>query len=149
MKRFEFRLERVRSWRQEQAELEELRLEHLLIELRRYDEQRMEARAEMARADQSVRGQATVSTGDLALLEMSHQYTRARLQQLENAKRQCQTRIDEQRKLVLEAHRQFELLDRLHQKTLAEWHAARTKEEEELSSELFLAKRSRDLAQEE
>ncbi len=48
--------------------------------------------------------------------------------------------MGEQRQQVMEARRQFELLDRLQQKAWHEWRAAGNKEQEDLAAELFLAK---------
>jgi hypothetical protein len=45
---------------------------------------------------------------------------------------------------VIEARRKFELLQRLQQSALLQWKAAFNKEQEEMASELFLAKMNRD-----
>jgi hypothetical protein len=45
---------------------------------------------------------------------------------------------------VLEARRQFELLDDLREKALAKWKAASDKEQETLAGELFLARSTRN-----
>ena len=41
---------------------------------------------------------------------------------------------DEQQARVLEAHRRFQLLDKLHSRTLLSWTAARDKEQEEMAA---------------
>jgi hypothetical protein len=44
----------------------------------------------------------------------------------------------------MEARRQAELLERLREKALGQWRAAANKEQEDLASELFLAKQTRN-----
>jgi hypothetical protein len=45
---------------------------------------------------------------------------------------------------VLEARRQFELLDGLREKALAKWRTAGEKEQETLTAELFLSRSTRN-----
>jgi hypothetical protein len=66
------------------------------------------------------------------------------MRDFDNQERRCEARIIEQRNQVMEARRQFELLDRLRQKLYEEWRAAGNKEQEELAAELFLAKSVRE-----
>ncbi len=144
MKRFEFSLEKVRQFRDEQANLEELKLHNIYAEVRAIDAQRRAVTAELANADRKIREQTSIDAEDLGSLGKFHEFTRNRLKQLAGKRSQCETRAHEQRQRVIEARRQFELLERLKKKAIVVWQAARDKEEEELAAELFLGKRKRD-----
>ncbi|HEV3145726.1 MAG TPA: hypothetical protein VGZ47_17695 [Gemmataceae bacterium] len=81
---------------------------------------------------------------ELESLDSFRLYVRGRVRDLESQERQCEAKIVEQRNHVLEARRQFELLERLREKALTEWRAAGNKEQEEMAAELFLAKSIRE-----
>ena len=144
MKRFEFTLDKVRHWRLGQADVEELKLQKLHLDLRAVDVEREQIEAERADAER-IRMLPGVNAQDLANLDTFRQYIRTGI--LANVKKrsQCQAEVEEQRQKLIEARRQFELLDKLKQKSLAEWQTAQDKEQEELAGELYLAKRRRGL----
>jgi hypothetical protein len=143
MKRFEFGLERVRRWRHEQVDLEELKLRQLHSELNALISTRKSLETEAQAAQQAVRAGARVSAGDLHHLDVFKDYVRAESQKLEAQERLCETRIAPQRQRVIEALRQAELLDQLKAQKLADWRSVYQKEEEGMAAELFLAKRKR------
>ncbi|HTS48146.1 MAG TPA: hypothetical protein VMH05_09390 [Bryobacteraceae bacterium] len=144
MKRFHFPLDRVRRWRSEQANLEELKLQQLRAELARLAGAKSEIQAEGARSAREVLAQPSIDPFELTSLELYRQHLRRRVYELENLERQCNAKVVEQRQRVLEARRQFELLDRLHNKAWKEWLAEGNKEQEQLAGELFLAKSVRE-----
>ena len=144
MKRFDFPLERVRQWRHEQASLEELKLQKLYGDLASIDDLRQRTEHELRTAEQDIQVQNVRRIQDLANLDTFRQFIRRQLGNIAMRRQQCEVKVFEQRQVILEARRQFELLDRLRQKALADWRAARDKEEEELAAELYLAKRRRD-----
>lgn len=140
MKRFEFSLETVRRWRLEQEGIEELKLRQMLAEKQNLSAAKTRIVSELAATARQVLGQASIESLELESLDSFRLHNRSRVRDLENKERECETRIAEQRNRVLEARRQFELLDRLRLKALAEWRAAGNKEQEEMAAELFLAK---------
>jgi len=140
MKRFHFPLDRVRRWRSEQANLEELKLLQLRAEAARLAGARREIQNEAAQSARQVLSQPSIDPLELTSLESYQQHLRRRIDELENLERQCEAKVAEQRQRVLEARRQFELLDRLHNKAWQEWLAEGNKEQEQLAAELFLAK---------
>jgi len=140
MKRFQFPLDRVRRWRSEQASLEELKLQQLRAESARLTSARLEVEAEGQRSAQQVLSQPTLDPFQLTSLESYGLHLRRRVYQLANLERQAQVKVGEQRQRVMEARRQFELLNRLQQKAWQEWLAGSNKEQEDLAAELFLAK---------
>ena len=140
MKRFHFSLERVRRWRGEQADLEAMKLERLFGELSALERQRAELLMERAEAEGILAAPHAFEAEELSNLDSFRRYVHARCQSLETLKRQQEARIDRQRDVLLEARRQYELLDRLRKKNLVEWRAASDKEQETLAAEMFLAR---------
>ncbi|HEX5226753.1 MAG TPA: hypothetical protein VFW44_03550 [Bryobacteraceae bacterium] len=140
MKRFVFPLERVRRWREEQAELEKARLQQLYGQLAALEQEKASVEQERAANAQRILGQASVEGGELAALDAYGRHVRARVARIENRERQVGTWIEQQRQVVMEARRRAELLERLKAKKLEQWQAQADREEETLAGELFLAK---------
>jgi hypothetical protein len=144
MKRFAFPLERVRKWREGQAELEETRLQQLYAELRAYEAAQQRLSSETEASCRALMIQTTITAEELSTLEDYRLYAARESRRLEARKRETEARIRQQRQQVLEAHRRFKLLEGLRDKALVTWSAARDKEQEDLAAELFLTKRNRD-----
>lgn len=144
MKRFDFPLERVRRWRSELLSLEELKLQQLHAQRNALAAKRQEVRAELAEVERELLVRRLLEPIELERLDSYRIYIRGRILELEQSERQYETRIAAQREKLLEATRQFEVLDRLKQKALQEWRTAANKEQEDLASELFLAKSRRN-----
>lgn len=140
MKRFSFPLETVRSWRLERAGIEELKLGGILAEKQKLAAAKAQIQSEMAQTARQVLEQASIMPLDLENLDSFRLHVRRRVHDLENQERECEARIVKQRNKVLEARRQFELIERLKQKAWTEWRAAGNKEQEDMAAELFRAK---------
>jgi len=143
MKRFDFPLERVLRWRREQASLEEIKLQQLRSEVAQIQAARRQIESERAESESHVLTRGSIDPASLESLDSYRQYVAGKIRQLENRKRQWEAKINEQLNRVIAARRQFELLERLKQTALQEWHASMNKEQEELAAELFLAKSRR------
>ena len=143
MKRFNFRLDQVRKWRQDQAELEEMRLQQLYRQLRALEVRRKEIAAEADSSRRALVVQQSVTAEELSFLEAFRAYANDQIRQLGEKEREMEVRIKEQRQCLLEAHRRSQLLDGLRDKALVTWTAECNKEQEEVAAELFLAKRNR------
>ena len=144
MKDFDFPLETVRRWRLERAAIEELKLRQILSEKLKLAATKQQIEAETAQSVRQVLAQKSVGSLELESLDSFRLYVSGRVRDLQNRELECEARIVAQREKVLEARRQFELLERLREKALDQWHAAANKEQEELAAELFLAKSIRD-----
>jgi hypothetical protein len=144
MKRFNFPLERVRRWRSEQRSLEELKLQQLRAERQALADAKEQVQSDLAKTQQEILAQPSFEALELESLDSFRIHVRGRVRDIENRERQWEAKVVEQRQRVIEARRQFELLDRLRQKALAEWRAAGDKEQETLAAEMFLAKTVRD-----
>jgi hypothetical protein len=140
MKRFQFPLETVRRWRLERVGIEELKLRQILAEEHKLAATKVQIQSELAQTVQQVIGQGSMQPLELESLDSFRLYVRGRVRNLESQERQCEAKIIEQRNQLLEARRQFELLERLREKAMREWRAAGNKEQEEMAAELFLAK---------
>lgn len=146
MKRFNFPLERVRRWRLEQLNLEQLKLQRVLGERRALADAKRQTSSELANTQQAVLTQPALLGLELTNLDTFRIHVRGQIQNLENLERQAEAKLVEQRARVVEARALFELLDRLRDKTLAQWQAAADREQETLAGELFLAKSTRNVS---
>jgi hypothetical protein len=144
MKRFHFPLETARRWRLERAGIEELKLGQILAEKQKLAAAKGQIQGEIAQTARQVLGQPSIPALELESLDSFRVHVRGRIRKLEHQEKGCEARIVEQRNKVLEARRQFELIERLRQKALTEWRAAGNKEQEDLAAELFLAKTIRE-----
>lgn len=140
MKRFNFPLERVRRWRGEQADLEAMKLERLFGELSALERQRAELLTDRTNAEALLKTRQPMAAEELSHLDSFRQYVQARCQSIEDLKQQQDDKIGKQREILMEARRQYELLDRLRKKNLSEWRADSNKEQEALAAEMFLAR---------
>jgi len=140
MKRFDFTLERVRRWRQEQAALEELKLQQLRAELAKLDAAKRQIKTDAARSAQQVFSEPRIDPLLLERLDSYRVHAAGQVRNLEHREGQYETKIAEQLSQVIEARRKSELLERLRQDALQRWQSAANKEQEDLAAELFLAK---------
>ena len=144
MKRFSFPLERVRRWREDQVELEEIRLQTAYRDLREVEAEQAHVAEETERSCREILEKTAIPAGELSLLEDYRLWAMRENRRLAASKSEIEKRVLEQRQRLLEAHRRFKLLDGLRDKALVSWTAARDKEQEDLAAELYLAKRRRD-----
>lgn len=142
MKRFNFPLDRVRRWRLEQLNVEELKLQQLRAELEGLAASKRLIREELSETQRQVLGQVSMQANELETLDAYRLHIRGRIRELENREWERGTKVIEQRARVIEARRQFELLEQLRQKSFGAWKTALDKEQEDLAAELFLARRS-------
>jgi len=142
MKRFNFPLDRVRRWRLEQLNVEELKLQQLRAELEGLASSKRLIEKELTGTQRQVLGQVSMRSDELEALDSYRIYTRGRIRELENREWERGTKLVEQRAKVIEARRRFELLEQLRKKTFDVWQTAVDKEQEDLAAELFLARRS-------
>jgi flagellar export protein FliJ len=140
MKRFEFRLDRVRDFRRQQLELEETKLERLHAEHRELDAEFLRLENEAAGTRSSL--MVTTSAEGRELMPADRY-----LRHLADARKRhdqkvagFQVRLRKQQEAVLEARRRLRLIEKLEAKQLRDWKAEADREQEKLSAELFLAR---------
>ena len=127
MKQFEFRLSRVLDFRREQAELERSRLQRLLAQIRRIDDEKKFLLIQAADARRQVTQSAFVSGEELSALSGFERHIRNRTALLDQTLQETQLQVRRQQAIVIEAERKVTLLLKLRQRKLATW----TREEQE------------------
>ena len=140
MKRFHFALSHVLGFRRRQLDFEEAKLEALASERSALDAEssRLDGEAAETRRSLMVTGSAAAQdlvAADLYLRHLAAEKTRqaARLAD-------WQARANKQQQAVVEARRRVRLIEKLEERQFQEWKAAADREQENLASELYLAK---------
>ncbi|HUI53648.1 MAG TPA: hypothetical protein VLY04_01665 [Bryobacteraceae bacterium] len=137
---FRFPLQKALDWRRTQLELEEARFKQQAAALADLDRERAELEASGIRAEVEVRHWQPLNGRDLAALGGFRLQVKQRQAHLAARRAECQRDLDARHAAMLEARRRCRLLERLKERRLAEWQAARDRELEELASESYLAR---------
>ena len=143
MKRFEFRLERVVAWREEQLAVEEAQLHQLQAESASLDARRLALDVEQAAAARALVRAATITAQDLHSEDGFRRYAARERERIAVQKTETERRIVDQRKRVLEARKKVELLNRLRAKRQASWIVEFERELEQQASEAHLVRTHR------
>lgn len=144
MKRFVFSYERVRRFREQQAEIEEARLAALYGERDRLESEQRALTAERAAAEWTVLGARQLSGAEFATLAQYRVASDIRRGRIAEKQDDVRRRVAVQLAVVTEARRRVKLLDHLKDKALAEWQRAADHEIETTAADLHLAKLSRE-----
>ena len=144
MKRFHFQLERVRRWRLEQLSLEELKLQQVRAERQRWPTPNSKFATSCLHPGGNILALHLLCGQDLENLDSYGIHVHGRSGILRIVSSSGMRKLSEQRGRVLEARRQFELLDGLREKALVKWRAEGEKEQETLAGELFLSRSTRN-----
>jgi flagellar export protein FliJ len=143
MKRFEFRLERVVAWRDEQLDVEESRLHQFQAELQNLETRRTALESEKASAARALVHAACVSAEDLYRQDRYLRYAGRQRELIAGQKATAERNIAEQRTRVLEARKKLELLKRLRARRLAAWTAEHDRDLEQQAAEAHLIRTHR------
>lgn len=146
MKKFTFPLERIRQFRKTQIDLEYVKLQKLFEEVRKLDASVEALHSSVAEAQSSIRASTAgkpMDGGELARIDDYQLYVKQQTAVLAKQKQQLLKRVDAQRERLVEARRNFSLLDNLKERALEKWQQEYNKELETLASELYLAKLNR------
>lgn len=147
MKRFEFSLERVRQFRKLQLETEQAKLEQARARLESVEAMIAELNRQRSLADDVSRrvrsNPGSVSMSDVA----GHAQFATYLQRMEHAlvsrRAQALAEMEQQRRVLLEARKKYEMLDRFRSASRSAWQVEFAREQENMAGELFLAKWNR------
>jgi flagellar export protein FliJ len=143
MKRFEFRLDRVRDFRRQQLELEEMKLEKLHAERQQLDSESSRLDAEAARTRSSLMVTTSVEGRELVAADLYLRHLAVIRKRHGEKVSGWQARALKQQGAVLEARRHVRLLEKLEAQQLRDWKTEADREHENLSSELYLARWNR------
>lgn len=128
MKRFTFRLERVLQWRSLEKEREEGRLHALLAEAERLEVERLSVEARARAAEKSVCRPDTLIEERQALGNY-RRFTSQERRRLLGLRKELESRIKAQRRILIEAERKVEALVHMRDGKLAAWRYEVDKEQ--------------------
>jgi hypothetical protein len=140
---FRFRLEKVLAWRRMQLSCEEAKYQQRMAELRELECERARVEAAGIRTELEVRAWSPLAGCDLESLANFRQHVVSQEKRLARRREEAYQRVETQQKVMIEARRRCQLLERLHERRLAEWQAAADNELEQLAAEFHLAGLSR------
>ncbi len=144
MTSFRFPLERVLAWRRTQLEIEQARYRQKVTAVAALDHARAELEASGIQAEVQVREWNRVAGADLAALGGFRRAIRVKEEQVAKRRAESAEAADAQLKLMLEAQRRCRLLERLKERREAEWDAANERDLEQLATESYLARFTRE-----
>ena len=140
MKKFRFSLARVKDWRNQQLEMEELKLPPLLAERRALATEAARLDREETEAGRTIATLTAAEAEELAAFDSWIHHLRREKERLAARQADCEQRIRTQQKAILEARRRLRLLERLEHRRFSDWLAQADHEQEALSQELYLAR---------
>ncbi len=138
MKKFSFGLQHVLEWRGEQVESEKIKLRRLFDERHALEAAGQLLDGEQAEEERNVRSQANLEAQQLSALDAFRRHVRNEKLRLAGQIADCGRRIGEQRQRLLDARRQFRLLERMKQRQWEEWNHALASETDALAAETHL-----------
>jgi len=140
MKKFRFPLESVRAWRRLLWEQEENRLEKLVAEMRQIELNRRELHTASERDATRITSLITLTTKDLASLEHLRAYVREEDRRLAEKAERMRLAIDQQRRKLIDARRQYEAVDKLRERQYQNWAIEAGREEAAQIGELAIGR---------
>ena len=140
MTTFKFRLESVLRWRQSTLEMEQFALSRLAAELVRWDQVLAELEISRQRADRLLVSSESIRGRDLQAAVRYKDLVAGQKRLAVQHRAECERKLVEQRQRLLQARRDFRLLEKLRQVRRAEWESAVDREFEALAAESYLAR---------
>lgn len=140
MTSFRFPLQKVLDWRRTELDLAEATFKQQAAALAGLDRERAELEAAGIRTEIQVREWRPVSGGELAALGGFRLQIRKRGQDMAARRVECAKELAARQNAMLEARRRLRLLERLKERRLAEWRAARDRDVDEQAAVAYLAR---------
>ena len=140
MKRFEFQLARVRDYRCQQLEVEEVKLQSLLTERKALESEKLRLENEVADARRSLMVTGSAESQELVFLDSYLRHLAAEKKRHAIKVADWQARALKQREAVVDARRRVLLMEKLEVRQFEEWKTALNREQENLAAELYLAR---------
>ncbi|MBZ5596255.1 MAG: hypothetical protein LAP39_28755 [Acidobacteriia bacterium] len=126
-------------WRQAKLEIEQFTLSRLAAECARWERVLAELETSRAHADSFLLSSQSVNGSDLEAMVRYKELVARQKQVALNRRRECERKLEQQRSRLLQARREFRLLEKLRQMRKAEWEATVDREFEALAAESYLA----------
>jgi hypothetical protein len=143
VKKFEFPLSRVISWRQTLEQVEEARLQNIYAELRAIESSTAALAAERSRSEHAVLGAASVTGFELATLDAFRRFAADEHRRLEQRRAECVKRIAAQAQVVAHKRRDVRLLEHLRGARLKIWKRDLDRETDRHAEDAYLARWNR------
>jgi hypothetical protein len=138
MKNFHFPLAQAMNWRRSRVQIEEAKLETLYAELRNLEAAANQIREDQAQSEKKLFTATAVMGTELAALGDFKRWAKVECARLEDATAGCRKRIAVQMEAVIQKRRDLQLLERLHERKLAEWKKDLAREIDQQAEELNL-----------
>lgn len=139
MKRFAFTLEAALEWRKHRMEAEQARLQSLEAERLAVIEAMRQVDQSWEQAQQQLLAAKMVDAFELTAIEGFHKASDAQRLRLRREQDRLERAVREQQGRLVEASRQYRLLEKLRQRRREEWQRAVDKQLEDEAGELYLA----------
>jgi flagellar export protein FliJ len=140
VKRFTFTLARVRDFRRQQLEIEEAKLQKLLVERHELEAESSRLQGETSRTRTSLMVTRSAEAQELVAADLYLQRLGIAQKSLAGKIADWQARARQQQSAIVEARRRVRLLEKLEKKQLTAWKQAADRTQENLSAELFRAR---------
>lgn len=140
MKSFEFRLQRVADFRQQQLDVAKNQLEILLAALQQVEAECGTIEQQRSEALRTIESNTSLKGEDVLALATYQGYLSRRETSLKQEKIELTSKVEQQRAAVVQKEREVRLLDRLKDRRLGEWTAAAERELEALAAESYMAR---------
>jgi len=147
VKPFRFRMQRVLTWKEKRAEVEQARLDTLLAELARLRDRMKALEHELSTAGATAITRPGLSGSDLHALQSYYYELENQIRRLAGEITEAARRVAEQRQVLIAARMEVRLFEKLRERDLSEWKVEFNAEIEALSAESVLARTARRLRQ--
>lgn len=144
MKRFQFQLQTALEWRRRRMEQERLRHEEMLSRLEAIEAQIAQSEQNFMESRRVTLESAALTATELTALAEYRDAVDLRKQRLRREAAKLATEIEQQHVVMVEATRQFRLLEKLRGRRFDEWRKDCDREVEAEAGDLYLAKWNRD-----
>lgn len=140
MKKFKFPLEKLRSWRQTQFEIEEGKLEKLMAQLAAVHQERTAFMRRVNDDRQAIGSSPAVMSNDLAALDRWLRFSVEEQTRFRTQETRLSSDIAAQREAVLAARRKLEILNRFKDEQKQAWQRELDAEQEAMVAELVVSR---------
>jgi hypothetical protein len=135
MSGFQFKLQRVLSWRESQLSIEEADLERLRFELTTVETALQELESRAAKEVELIQCSRSLNAGDLAGIANARKWVVFERKRLQARGADCLRRIEVKTASLMEARRKVRLMERLKERRHASWTQEENRAMEDLAGE--------------
>ena len=145
MKRFDFKLSKVRAWTDTRRQIEEANLESLLAELRQLDEDLAKTIEQCEQFGRELYQRERLDSLSLVAFNDFRQFVAREKTRVDRARTELNQKIDVQRDLLTEVKRKIALFDKLKDRQHIVWQAEADRELQQLADESVASRMAREM----